>query len=178
MAKNNYLDYSETSNWNIAKNYSESMILIPLQNIQSYETICIFGTLEMIDQFQVDENTKNMARIMSLERYLQTLELLISNARFAVKKDDKLKLDELGKKLKKVLPALPMIKEHGLDQKNKKNLILINEEVFHRILNMLIKIKVDLLEPLNSANLIFTSNDSLDPDELVRKMKEDMIFSG
>lgn len=178
MAKSNYLDYSDSLNWNVAKGFAERMILNPIIECRNYETIARFGTLEIVDQLMTDESVKNVSRFVAIERLLYTLIDIIHNSKFAIKKKDKDSVEELKKSLMKIKKVLPGLRSTIVNQKLKSKVIKIHEVNFEIVLNMLAKIRADLLIPLNQADLIFSSDDSIDPDEFMAKLKEDMIHSG
>jgi len=180
MGKNavDYLEVSETGNWNVAKPYTEIKIMKWLYLIDEYETIARYGTSDMIDEFIVDQHSKNLARLKAIDRMTHALIKVIGNTKFALKKDDKKLVSEYKEALEKIESFLPKLEIKIRSVKDKSIVYKVKEKEFKVVLNTLSKIAEDLLEPLNKADLIFTSRDEFDPDELTRKIKEDIIFSG
>ena len=88
MPKSEYFDSHETSNWNVAADYVKLKIMKPLYNADEYELIAEFGTSEMIQEYMVSDNIKNIARVKALKRLLKTLQMIINNTIFAIKKAD------------------------------------------------------------------------------------------
>lgn len=177
MAKEWY-DISETGNWNVAKPYTELKIMKHLFLADEYELICTFGTSDLIEEFVVDEDTKNLAKIKALSRLHKTLSLVISNTKFAVKGNGKNKLTELQECLKEIYPLLPEVQMKKRNQADGTVRIRIREKLFDNILSLLLRIKEDMLLPLNEADLIFTSVDEFDPDKYKQEVMEDLINMG
>lgn len=173
------LEMSESGNWNVAKPYTEIKIMKWLFLADEYETVALFGTSDMLSEFELSEEIIKIARIKALDRLNHTLTKLIRNTRFALKTStDKESFD-------KYLKDLEFIKKHsiycykiGINQQTKQRMYTIKEEEFRNIVNLYINIHTEILGPLNKANLIFTQIDQMDPDEFKRKLKEDIIYAG
>ena len=176
--KSDYVDFTESGNWNVAADYVKLKIMKHLYLADEYELTAIFGTGEMVDEFITNEQMKVVGRLKALKRLRKTLDIIINNTIFAVKKDDKPKLEDLYKELTKWDRAMIFCEIINYDMRTKSKTIKINETVFKKVLDGLIKIKKDLNEPLNRANLIFTEVEEFDPDKFKAEIAEDMIYGG
>lgn len=176
--KTGYLDFSESGNWNVAADYTKLKIMKWLYFADVYEVIATFGTLEILDDFITNESMKEQARIRAIKRLVKTLQMIINNTIFAVRKDDRETLKKHQAELIHLNKVLPQLWSVTINQRDKKQNLRIDEERFNKILDMIIEIKSNINEPLNKADLIFTSVEELDPDELKRKIMEDMVNAG
>lgn len=175
-------DYSElvteSGNWNVAKHYSEIKIMKWLVLIDEYETIARFGTSDMLEEFNLDENFKNVARIKAIKRLHHAITKLIDNTIFALKKKDKEKFTDYKKDLKVIESVIPTIEFNTINQKAKTSAIVINEDRFIFVLETLIKINTKMLDPLNDASLIFTPVEEFDPMKIKEKIAEQLVNQG
>lgn len=178
MARDNWAEMSDTGNWNVAGDYTRLKIMKLLYYLDEYETIAKFGTSEMVEEFVIDDATKNQARMKAIKRFVRTLLLLIGNTKFALKKEDKPIFDEWKETLKRLEKVLPMLETRITNQVRKTTEIKINEEKFNCVLDILIEIKENINEPLNKADLIFTYRDEFDPDEYKAAVKRKLITTG
>lgn len=168
--KNNYFDpVSETGNWNVAADFVKYKIMKLLYECDQYQMISIFGTSEMIAEFITNNEMKTIARLNSIKRLFENLKLIIENTHFAIRKADKIKFDEYYKTLERIENLMPMIEQIKIVDGRKK--IDINEDAFKGLLKEMIKIKKDINEPLNNADLIFNKFEEFDPD----KFKESVM---
>ncbi len=78
----------ETNNWNVAKNYSELLILKPLMLIREYEQIAMFGSSSLIEELFLDDQSKNRARLHAIRRLSKEIKALIDNSYFALRPTD------------------------------------------------------------------------------------------
>ena len=175
----NSIDISESGNWNVAGRYTDLKIMKWLYLIDVYEEMAKFGTSSMIDELTITEDIKNQARVVALSRLFHTSLKLIKNTRFAVRlKDYKNRIDEFLKDLLELKKLIPIVSYNSFNQKTKKSGILVDTIKFNFVLDKLIDINSEILEPLNRANLIFTSVDEFDPDKIKKQMEEDITFAG
>ncbi len=171
-------DGSQTGNWNVALGYVEFKIMLPLKECDYYQEIAEFGTNDIIQEmFQFDDNPnmKNIARIKGLKRLLSTLLKLVGNTQFAVKKQDTEKMKKFKENLELVKKALPRVESKTFNQKDKTTTVVIDEEIFQKLLDILIDIKNDINEPLNRADLIFTHREDFDVNKYKQNIKERFI---
>ena len=161
-------DFIESGNWNVAQNYAQSIIMKPLYEIEEYIKVCHFGATELTNQLMLDDETLSKARITALRRLQKSIEMIIRNTLFAVRKKDQ---EEMKDYLKYVIQVEKMIPKC---QKNIKvssgaGFIIqtkIEEKVFNSLLDILINISQEIRVPLNKADLIFQSVDEFDPDKI------------
>jgi hypothetical protein len=174
-----HVDTSESDNWNVAKPFTYEKIMKYLSELDMYEIIATFGTYELEDEFFAPEELKTSLRIKSLERMAKHLDILINNTKFAVNKtEDKKILDEQYEKLREVLNYFDGIKIISYDEKNKKEIVQINDEVFSLCLKILCEIKAKINEPLNNNRLIFGAVENFDPDKVKQDLMQKMIEEG
>lgn len=179
MAKAKYDEYIESGNWNIAESYSNSEIYRLIHEINEYIKIALFGTSELIDEFIVNEEVKEVARIRALYRIHTNLSLLYENTVFAVKRNDKDLMHTFFDILNKIEKLLPLCEKEIIIQNNNgnKRLKKINPKFFDSVLKSLRTISTQMKYPLNRADLIFRSFDEYDPvkikEEMLRELEEE-----
>ena len=173
-----FVDMSETGNWNVAADFSKLKIMKWLYLADEYETIATFGTSDMLDEMMTDKGMISRNKLMAIKRLTKTLQMIISNTIFAVKKKDKGELDKKQEFLKKIEKILPSLTKKNYNQRDRKNYITIKEDEFNEVLNILVEIKTSINGPLNRADLIFTSREEFDPKKLKDKIKKDLFEIG
>jgi len=180
MGKRDYLEFSESANWNVAEGYSKTKILKPLVELDRYLIVAEFGAEEMVDEFNMSEDLKDSARLKALRRVVSTMLLLIENSKFALKKKDTGKFSEYKLQLKLIQSLMKedIIFKYQINHKSKSRKIKIIEEKFDLLLEKLRVIKEEFVIPMNDADLIFSSTEEFDPDKLKREIAEDIVFSG
>lgn len=182
MGKKDYLEFSESANWNVAEGYSKTKILKPLVELDRYLIVAEFGAEEMVDEFNMSEDLKDSARLKALRRVVSTMLLLIENSKFALKKKDTGKFSEYKLQLKLIQSLMKedIIFKYQINHKSKSRKIKIIEEKFDLLLEKLRVIKEEFVIPMNDADLIFSSteDEGLDPDDLKKKIMEDIITAG
>lgn len=155
---------SETGNWNVASDYSRLKIMKPLYNCDIYENIAKFGYDSFSEQLEYYGIPEESLRLMGLDRLIHELLKLIQNSKFAMKSKG---TDEIligfEKTLKAILKYTPDISTIKVNQIKKTRETKINEKMFNLILNKVLDIKSKINEPLNSNDLIFTSQEDFDP---------------
>jgi len=175
-----FFDQSETGNWNVAADYTKFKIMKHLYAIDEFQITAKFGTLEMINEFMVNDNMKNIARLKAIRRFVNALQLVIENTRFAVKikNKDKEKLEGYYETLQKIEKVLPALESSSFDQRTKRTIVKIDEKKFEKVLEHLIEIKTSLNEPLNNADLIFYHTEEFDPKAAKEEMKKRLTEVG
>ncbi len=154
MAKKDYETSSD--NWNVADSYSKIKIMKLLMEIDEYIKIAKTGVSELDQEFILSPQIKTNARIIALNRFHMTLEMLINNSAFGVKKNDKELLDEWLKALKKIR----LDKTYNVVRdKDRRTSQVIREQEFGIVLNILIDIHRKILIPLNDAGMIYPKGD-------------------
>lgn len=149
--------YETTSeNWNVADSYSKIKIMKLLMEIDEYIKVAKTGVAELADEFVLSPTMKVSARVMALNRLHMTIEMLINNSSFGVKKNDKKLLEDWYNALKKI--NLTLTYNYTTDRDGRKAQA-IKEGEFSIVLNTLIDIHRKILVPLNEAGLIFPSGE-------------------
>ena len=181
MPNKDFVDMSESGNWNVAADFTKFKVMKPLYDADIYEEIALFGTTDLIEEmvtFDNNPNMKNIARIKGIKRLLRCLSLLVSNTQFAVKKKDKELMKKFKTDLEEVKKVLPFIEKKTTDQRKNTTTIMIEEDIFQKLLDILVNIKAKINEPLNRADLIFTSFEEFDPKKIKERTKEELINQG
>lgn len=170
---------SETGNWNVAKSFSEYKVMKPLAEISRYFIMARFGVENVEDNYNLPEEILTFNRIEGLKHVHYRLIRVINDNKFAIKvKRDKIKMEELSKVLYAINPMLNEIALTITNQRDNKRSIQINEEKFNMIFHLLETINTDLMECMNNSDLIYNSVEETDPDEILRKIQEDIINAG
>ena len=164
MPKKDSDDYniSETGNWNVAADYSRLKIMKPLYLADLYETIATFGHIDFMDELSIDVNVDTL-KIKGFRRLVKTLILVISNSQFAIKKGSQDNLKKYKEDLEKIYKIIPALSKYKVDQRNKTRLLVLDNERYDKALELVSDIKASINEPLNEADLIFTSKEDFDP---------------
>ena len=154
MAKKDYETSSD--NWNVADSYSKIKIMKLLMEIDEYIKIAKTGVSELDQEFILSPQIKTNARIMALNRLHMTLEMLINNSNFGVKKEDRKLLKDWLKALKKIRldKTYSIVKD-----KDRRVSQVIKEPEFDVVLNILIEVHSKILIPLNDAGMIYPGGD-------------------
>lgn len=176
--KGGYTDFSESSNWNVASGFCEQKIMKPLYEADQYELLATFGALNLEEDFRVNEYNKTLVRVRGIDRLTKTLIMLCRNTLFALKSADKETVKGFLTELERIKGVLPFLSSAVTDQRVKGSKVVIKEEQFGKVLDILVKIKMDILEPLNKADLIFTSIEEFDPDKMKQELSEDIENAG
>lgn len=170
---------SETGNWNSAKEYVQQKIMKVLADLDKYELLARFGSSELIEQFITTDQQRTHARIMALEWLHTTLNMLINNTYFAVRrKDDRLLLDDYRLILAQIEPTLSKIQTERYSHRTHTKNTSVNEIEFRNLLNVLLEIKTKINEPLNRADLIFRWEEEFDPRAYKKKIIERLTTQG
>jgi hypothetical protein len=161
----------ETQAWNIADGFTKIKILRILIELDLYETIAMFGKQDMSEP--VDTGEMPYRRVEGFDRMLFSLKQLVSNCKFAIKKEeDKKILNSFIERLNEVEKVRSGISMEIKNDLTKEVDMMINEEHFMKCLNVLRVIKGDLNTVLNQAGLIFKSGDELNLDDFMRSLEE------
>lgn len=157
MAKKyTYMDEDEYKGWNVSRDFCEVKIMRWLEQLDVLEIQSERGVAHLEDEFMLTQEMKNRYKLVALERFLQTLRLIIGNSIFAMKKDShKTVLKNFLKDLKTLKKVLPTVSQIKYSEKSRNKILSIKTEEFNYILNILINIKDELNEYLKEAKLIF-----------------------
>ena len=170
---------SESGNWNVASDFARIKIMTPLAKCEYYEDIATFGYDSVIEELMNYSIPNDLVRFTGLKRLVRELIRVCKNSRFAMKKGntkEKLKEyhDEL-KKIKGILHLLVSIKKNNVN--NTKELIIADEK-FNKVLDIVLEIKSSINTPLNQNHLIFTDKEEFDAHAYKTAMKERMVHRG
>jgi len=164
---------SETGNWNVAADYVKFKIMKFLYWIDEFQILCESGSSDIFQEL-TSPVSEDKIKIVSFKRLVNYLLMLIGNTEFAIKKkvdqESFKKSREDLEKIKKIIPALFYSKKNKV---TKESSLKIENEKFEKVLKEVIKIKSDILTPLNNSNLIFTPSEEFDPHAFKKKLMED-----
>jgi len=178
--KRGYTDDSyENDNWNVAKGYTKDITLEHILDLRKFERIARYGVFEFESQYSIQLEIKIDARLKGINWYADELDSLIADNIFAIKparKDDKELLENFRDDITILKNAIPFSKRETV-QRDKKN-VEIDELVFGKVLDFLIKIKIKTLEALNRSDLIFKGIDEFDPEKIKDELLQELINTG
>ena len=170
---------SESGNWNVASDFSRIKIMTPLAKCEYYEDIARFGYESIAEELMGHEIQNDLVRYTALRRLISELIKVCKNSKFAMKKDNTKKTlkeyEEHLRKIKEILPYLYNIKTNNINKT--KELIIINEK-FDKVFDIVLEIKSSINIPLNQNHLIFTDKEEFNPHAYKNSMKERMINRG
>jgi len=168
---------SDHGNWNVAADYSKLKLMKPLYLADEFETIATFGFL---DFYEESTNTLNVdfIKIRGFKRLIKTLIMLINNAKFAVGKNEKVKLGNYEKELKKFENIIPLLFYYKKNEQKKTKELFIRSEKYNPALDRVIEIKALINEPLNKFDLIFTHKEDFDPARAKKEIKDRLTAVG
>lgn len=181
MAKRDY-SYdvvSETGNWNVAKSFSEYKVMKPLAEISKYFIMARFGVENVEDNYNLNDEIITFNRLEALKHVHYRLIRVINDNTFGIKvKKDKKRMPELLADLIKMQPFVNEVSATIVNQRDNSSRTKINEQKFNLILNALENINREVLQCLNNSDMIYNSIEETDPDEILRKIQEDIIHGG
>lgn len=161
---------SELGNWNVAADYSKLKIMKPLYLCDTYENIAKFGHDSILDQLAEFNIPTDIIRINGFIRLVDELLKLINNSKFALKIAGTLDtMEKHEEKLKQVVKIIPLLSKTTKTRKGQ--ITKIDEKKYNGVMELVLKIKSDINDPLNKNNLIFTDKEEFDPI----KYKEQLI---
>ena len=140
--------------------------------LDRWDTIAQFGTEEIEEDQQFNDNHLRKRRCEAIQRFHSTIRQLLGNVKFAMKKDDHKTVEEMLERIKVVDEFMPKLYEMKEDLVNHDEIFEINEKLFKVILGILQDIAVKLNTPLNNAGLIFRTSDEIDLDKIMQDIVE------
>lgn len=157
MAYDKGVDFSEvqSSNWNVAQKFVNDKVHKYLLLIDTYKDLAIFGFANIEnDVFINNVNLKNTSRIFALKRLIRAILSLISNTKFAIKKDSMNSFTEYSERLLKLERYIPKLR---LEKKRGQKIVELNldENIFEKIMFELNDMIDNIYKKLNDADLIF-----------------------
>ena len=163
-------EQSDTGNWNIAKGYSNEIILNHIKKLDYYKDIACYGSLDIVEELTLPIKIKSILRLKGLDRYVNELKKLIENVKFGIYENQKEILIDYLEDLKMIRTEFfPKLKIQDAD-----NNIIVNEDVFDVVFSVVTKMEMDLKEPMNKADMIYQYKETYDPKALKQKMMEQL----
>jgi len=157
--------------WNVADGYTKIKILRHLILLDRYENIALYGTEEM-DDFPYDATTVARRREEALRRVVSTMRQLLGNVKFALKKEDRPKVDFFVGRVEVVDSVIAAVSFTEENMITKEITLKINEDHFSKCLKVLQEIKDEINFPINNAGLIFRGSDEIDLDKIMTDIIE------
>lgn len=161
-----------TEAWNVADGYTKIKILRNLILLDRWETIAEHGTEEMDEDIIYDQNRITKRRVEAMQRFTSTLRQLIGNVKFAIKKGYKDQIKQHEERLDLVRDFLPDISETNENVITHEKELVINEDLFQKIFDILQDIKDQLNFPINASGLIFRESEEIDLDKIMNDIVE------
>lgn len=172
------LDYSESGNWNTAKEYSERKILRPLLMADDYETIAYLGSLDIIEEIMQNYNVDEM-KLRGFRRLLSSLILVCNNSYFALQThaSAQKKIEEYRKKLIQIQKDLVKVFYVTTNQVKGIRKIVLNSE-YEKKLEEVSEIKKNINVSLNQGDLLFIHKEVFDPKDFKKRIFEEATTKG
>ena len=159
--------------WNIADGFSKIKILRIIIQLDLDEELALFGRKD--DNDQITDEQLPYKRVEAFERFIFHLKQLIGNCKFAIDKGiDERIIDQFLERIENVEKVSDGIADHTFNDVTKESQLNINEQHFRNCFNTLQIIKNDLNFPLNRASLIFQQGNTLDLDQVMRDIEENV----
>jgi len=158
--------------WNVADGFTKLKILRQLIMLDRWDTISQFGTEEIDEGNNLNDNMINKRRVEALQRFHSTIKQLLGNVIFAIRSADLPKVKNMLDRVKTVEEFIPKSFEVKEDLYNHSDNFEINEELFRKILEILQDVKDNLNTPLNNAGLIFRPSEEVDLDKIMSEIVE------
>lgn len=170
----------ETGNFNIADHYRTYIVFKHISNIDEYDKLAQFGTSDIMDALQIDPEQIPRIRIMALRRMAKHMQMLIGDTKFALRKSDKEEMEHYYNEVMQIKQIVDssQIEDVHHSVRTKKRSIRLNEETFNKLHEMLIELKMRILQPLNRASLIFFHVEEYDSAEMKRMIMHRAMTQG
>lgn len=161
----------ESEAWNVAKGFTTLKILQPMVALDRYENIALYGSVEM-DDFPNGLPDVSERRVIGLRRFLTTLRQLIGNVQFAMKWEDRGRIQIYVDRINMVERVLDGVSSHEENTVTHEKEFVINEKFFNHCFKILREIKDSFNFQMNKANLIFRISEDIDLDSLMADISE------
>ena len=165
----------ENKNWNNAKIYSLDKVMKPLTLHDKYIRIAQFGVENFEDGFAMSDEMKNFARFGALQRLVKEMDIVCRNAYALVKKNDKEKILDFISIIKSCSSKVKDCAKNITNQRDNKQHLVINEEMFGKVLEIIESLQMQLIIPLNKAELIMGAEDEEMDIADIRKIQEEIF---
>lgn len=167
---------SDHGNWNVAADYARLKIMKPLYFADEYETIATFGFLDFEQEMPL--TNVDLVKLRGFKRLIKSVMMVINNSIFAVKKNDKIQLNDYMTELKRFYKIIKTLYNYRVNEQTKtKELVLIPEK-YDMALERVIEIKSLINEPLNKYDLIFTHKEDFDAAKAKKMIKDRLTTVG
>ncbi len=173
---------SPSNVWNESKTYVTAKIMYRLIECDSLIMTAIYGSEDLNDSYNLPKTLKDTARVEAVKRILDTLKMIIDNSYFILRAKDKIEKSEELSEIEKIEKRIEEVEEvlegtHSIIDDPQRQIYRIeitkdNEAHLILCINTLRKIIRDLMKPLNDADLIFSSSDEIDLDEIKKQLIE------
>lgn len=157
--------------WNVADGYTKLKILKQLIYLDRYENIALYGTDDIDEDLEFDQNSLNKRRETALLRYLSTLRQLLGNVKFAIRVEDHPKIKVFQLDIDEVEKYVGGVSYTETNQISNETFLMINEEHMKNLVTVLQQIKNDINVPINKAGLIFKGSDEIDLDKIMAEIE-------
>lgn len=157
--------------WNVADGYTKLKILKQLIFLDRFENISLYGYDDIDEEGMFDQSQTSQRRVIALNRYASTLRQLLGNVKFALRKDDRPKIEGFLEDLSQVEEYLDGVSEIQVNQINHETKMIINEIHMKNCVAALQIIKDEINFPINNAKLIFKGSDEVDLDRIMQDIE-------
>lgn len=161
-----------TEAWNIADGYVKLKVLKQLIICDKLEMVAIYGTEDIDEEGIVPPEMIPFKRVNAINRLKDNLKQLFGNVKFAIRKDDSDRFEQLRDRIEiveEMLDAVSYISENHVTH-NKE--LVVNEQWFAKMLTELQEIKESVNIPINNAGLIFRSSEEISFEDLLKDVAE------
>lgn len=165
----------ENKNWNNAKIYSLDKVMKPLTFYDKYIRIAHFGVENFEDSFGISEDLTNLARFNALKRLVKEIDIICRNSYALVKKNDKQKMLDFISVVKNCSDKVKDCAKHITNQRDNSQHLVINEEMFGKVLEIVESLHMQLIIPLNRAELIMGAEDEEVDIKDIREIQEEIF---
>lgn len=152
---------SSSEVWNVSANYVK-MVMTLIEEFNKLDTLVVFGYSDLsFDIMNQNENLRMAARLKALPRQIHSLQSLIRSSKFLLKKKTKNNFDEHYIRLIKISKNIWKLRQ----EKKRGNRVVeltLNEQLFDKIYDEILKIFADVMEELNKIGLIFPKGEERD----------------
>lgn len=163
-----------TEAWNVADGYVKLKILKQLVLCDKLEIIALYGSEDIDDAMMnpIAPEMINQRRVDAIQRLKDNLMQLVSNVKFAIRKDDDEKFEALRNRILLIEEMLDAVCYVAEDQVSHQQALVINENWFRKMLKEMQEVKETINFPINNAGLIFRKSDEMDFDELLKDIAQ------
>jgi len=152
-----------------------------IAEIREFDKLAKFGSEDIYNDFMTSELIKKEVRVKALHKLhysiVQLLRFSKATIENKVKKEERPKIKEYELMLLRIEKLIPSCFKKIKDNQRRMTM-RIDESKFDKVHSLLMNLYDDVFKLVYKAELIFPVSDEFDPDELIKKMSEDIIMSG